>query len=239
MASFASLPKYLRERIYALHLTLDEPIHHFEPGYPYGSSSVVRKMPPLLTLSPKMEAEAAPFYYAHNHFCFHQPTDIHAFSRKTWPRHLHLITKVTVHWHEGDGYSTLGFSDLARFKSLSELYIHVDERAMIKKMMNRGRVMTRFVSDEPTPQQQLAVLQYPGMAGLLKVSGVRHVQFKKHVIRGSENDKTGPIPGGILETEVARRLTSTVITSSKKGKRKKRYVVYRHHYLHLANASSC
>lgn len=61
---------------------------------------------------------------------------------------------------------------------------------------------------KPGPHYQTAILRHPGMTGLLALSGIPYVEFIKR--RALFNDELigGPIPGGILETEIMRKITA-------------------------------
>ncbi|KAK4545967.1 hypothetical protein LTR36_002531 [Oleoguttula mirabilis] len=207
MANFLDLPKPVRERIYELHLESQEPItssqHRAIIKHNWGEGA--RSMPPLLRLSRKIEKEAMPFYYANNHFIFDTVNGILAMGYDTWPRHLRLVRKVTCVWKVSEVYATETFKELARYKGLQELYIRVDEMAMLKKMLWRRNAHQRARVDDPTPQQQLAILRFPGIVGLLRLSGIPHVQFEKLLDRKGEAFG-GPIPGGVLETQVAAKM---------------------------------
>ena len=212
MTDFNDLPKAIRERIYALHLIQDEPItseqHRklIKHNYDYRNYRQ-RFMPPLLTLSHKIEKEAAPFYYAMNHFVFTEAHETWSMGSDTWPRHLRLITKVTFTWSVYGAYATEAFNNLARMKGLQELYIRVDEKEMLKRMLLRRSSHQRFGWKDPTLQQQMTILQFPGMVGLFRLLGIRHVRFIKE-LDGRGGEVGGPIPGGVLETEVARKVMS-------------------------------
>lgn len=209
MTGFMDLPKAIRERIYSLHLTHDKPIREKERRSLVCTGSN-RSMPPLLTLSPRIEREAAPYYYAHNTFEFLEPYGITRMSTATWPRHLRLIRRVTIVWEDLDTDCGRGFQALARYRSLQELRIYVDEREMIGRLMRRRQSdRGKILFDEPSPQQQLAVLHFPGVTALLKLSDISLVQFAGCLDgRGTGHSMRGPIPGGVLETQVAPRLMS-------------------------------
>lgn len=208
MANFNDLPKPVRERIYALHLehdglvTAGQHSDHIQRDF---RDHLHRAMPPLLRLSRKTEKEAAPFYYANNHFVFNSPCGFSTMAYNTWPRHLSLVRKVTCTWDESARYATEGFNQIPRYKGLEQLYIRVDEMAMLKKMLWRYNAHQRAGFGDPTPQQQLAILRYPGMLGLLRLSDIPQAQFVKKVDRNGE-EYGGPIPGGVLETQVATKI---------------------------------
>ncbi|KAK3075013.1 hypothetical protein LTR53_002048 [Teratosphaeriaceae sp. CCFEE 6253] len=212
MPNFNDLPKTVRQQIYRLHLTYDEPVdqvtHLAAIHYPgrldnHGS----RSCPPILTLSKKIDKEAAPFYYAANSFvCANSWANLICCS---WPRHLKLVRKITTNWESE--YATLHFGRLARLKGLVELRIRVDERRLLSRALTPSE-LRRVDLDNATPQQQLAVYRTPGMAGLLKLCGnfakIESVEFVKMTQAGRIVEASGPYPGGVLETQVAPRLMS-------------------------------
>ncbi|KAK5116871.1 hypothetical protein LTR85_009131 [Meristemomyces frigidus] len=212
MANFNDLPKPVREQIYRLHLIRDGPITAAEHrkivkhGHKTGCH---RFMPPLLELSKKIEREAARIYYGGNHFAFDSPVDAYLLCSNTWPRHLRLIRKVTLTWNDNARMATEAFDGFGRMKDLAELLIRVDEKRMLRTMLLRRKAHQSFGWEDPTPQQQRAVLKFPGMVGLLRLSGIPLVRFlpmKNH----DGQDAGGPIPGGVLETHVAPRIMGKV-----------------------------
>lgn len=217
MANFYDLPKSVREHIYALHLERDEPItgrNHLDIIKQHRGYDTFEGMPSLLRVSDTIEEEAMSFYYANNHFVFDDPGDLHHMTQKTWRRHLRLVRKVTFTWGVDTILATdMYFKSLAKFKCLQELYIRVDETAMLRKMLRRSKAHPHARIDNPTPQQQLAMLRFPGLVGLLRVTGVPHVRFIKLVnSRGEESG--GPIPGGVLETQVAAKMQTSKVGCS-------------------------
>ncbi|KAK5682753.1 hypothetical protein LTS10_005883 [Elasticomyces elasticus] len=226
MPNFNDLPKPVRETIYALHLTHDEPItgttHNDLVDFDgmYRSRAKVY-MPPLLTLSAEIEKEAAPYYYAQNRFCVdnHYSTLLYY----TKPEHLKMIRKATVTW--GNTGATYTFQGLKRLKGLKELQIRVDELAMLKKELGKGqgRKGKRAVPDNPSPQQQLAILQVPGMAALLALPKMQHVKFVKRVRERSTTEYGGPIAEGVLETQIAARLMGRKLKAPPKRRGRKSF----------------
>ncbi|TKA70508.1 hypothetical protein B0A55_07280 [Friedmanniomyces simplex] len=184
---------------------LDDAKHRTIVGY----SSTTRRhqkyfMPPILTLSENIEKEAAPYYYGQNEFL--TGGRLQSVTHITHPRHLKLIRRVIITWT--DTYATENFMSLRRLKALANLRIRVDEKALLKRELGRGKgdqADQRFGLDDPTPQQQLAIMQAPGIAGLRTLSKIGHVEFVKMVKRRGE-EFGGPIPGGVLETQIVPKL---------------------------------
>ncbi|KAI6898642.1 hypothetical protein KC318_g9378 [Hortaea werneckii] len=201
MANFNSLPKTIRERIYELHLTQEESITLVQYKEHVGFNrhhKWVRSMPALLQVSRRIDKEAAPFYYANNDFEFSSLADITDFTILSWPRHRHLIRKITVEWSRQASGASEHFRDLASMRNLEELYIRVNERHMLSKLLEKSDHNLQSI-----PQQSLLMLRHPGVAGLLKLR-IPKVQFIKLVVGGK--GKAGPIPGGALETIVAPKI---------------------------------
>ncbi|KAI7338555.1 hypothetical protein KC315_g1710 [Hortaea werneckii] len=201
MANFNSLPKAIRERIYELHLTQKNSISLKR----YGDLTRVdrnckngRRMPALLQLSTRIEKEAAPFFYARNYFEFRALNDIIIFADLSWPRHRHLIRRLKVKWTHQARAASECFRSLASMRNLEELYIKVNERYMLSKLLESSNHKRQSL-----PQQNLLMLQHPGVAGLLKLR-IPKVKFIKIGVRGKA--KGGPIPGGALETIVAPKI---------------------------------
>ncbi|KAK4958877.1 hypothetical protein LTR10_003674 [Elasticomyces elasticus] len=221
MPDFNDLPKTIRQQIYKLHLTYDEPVdgtsHNRNVAYTYDKVAAGQRifMPPLLAVSPEIEKEAAPYYYRDNVFV----TDRYGIDVTTFIQdsHLKMIQSVIMQWP--DTYATGRFANVKRLKGLKELRIRVDELALVKKQLCRGKAV-RFVTDDPSPQQQLAILQTPGLAGLMTLNKIKDVVFVKKV-DGNGREYGGPIPGGVLETQIAPKLMGRKLKLPPKPRGKK------------------
>ncbi|KAK4502968.1 hypothetical protein PRZ48_006395 [Zasmidium cellare] len=232
MATFLDLPKHLREKIYRLHLVYDEPItnkqHHKIVKHNSRRRRAKKKssMPPICTISPKIEKEAAPIYYGENHFDLGHMGEVNLeckFFNVTPRRHLKYLRSVTCTWDTTGFYSYYGFDRyggygmvtsnwrrLSTLKSLVELNIRVDEASIIKSMsISRGVRQQANVKEEVlTPQQSLAIFRFPGVAGLLSISGVENVNFIQ--LENDKGEKSGGlIAGGPLETHILPRLRTS------------------------------
>lgn len=217
MANFNSLPKAIRQRIYELHLTQQEPISLKRYRYLVGVDRYYRngrRMPALLQVSRRIEKEAAPFFYAKNDFEFGSLADITQFAALSWPRHRHLICKVTVTWSLWDNAASECFHRIASMRKLEELYIRVDERRMLLYMLPMSSYHHRNfnLTRQPTPQLKLKMLRHPGIVGLLKLR-IPKVKFIELVNGGVTTG--GPIPGGALETIVAPRMMGSETTKER------------------------
>ena len=209
MAKFWDLPKTVREQIYrhALmkeeHITIQE--HDKIVGFQRAFKATPRS-PPLLRVSPKVDREAAHIYYGENGFEFDSITAVWRFARNTYPRHVRMVRRLTFTW-VGD-YSGEAFKCIARMKGLQELYIRVDEDQIVHDHKWERYNTPFWIDRRIAPQQQLAALKQPGMSGLLRLSGIPHVQFIKEI--NYENELTGgPNPGGILETVILPKIIKT------------------------------
>ncbi|KAK5739214.1 hypothetical protein LTR17_005515 [Elasticomyces elasticus] len=226
MLNFNDLPKPVRQTIYALHLTLDKPIkeatHEKMVKSPGGWSHRSKTYsPPLLAVSGEIEEEAAPYYYSENEFCI--DTHYSSLLYHTSPQHLKMVRKVTVIW--GNTAATYTFQSVKRLKGLKELQIRVDELAMLKKELGKGqgRKGKRAVPDSPSPQQQLAILQVPGMAALLALPKMQHVKFIKKLREHNGTEYGGPIAEGVLETQIASRLMGRKLKAPPKRRGRKSF----------------
>jgi len=156
-------------------------------------------------VSKRIEKEAAEIYYGEDRFKLKDVCNVDCFAGEIWLRHLRKIRTVTCTWDESTTGATNGFQALARMTSLAELVIRTDEKKMLQKMLYSEKRHQRTVLKEPTPQQQLLILQFPGMRALLSLSGLRRMKFaKKYNNKGIAYG--GPIPGGVLQTQVAAKL---------------------------------
>ena len=222
MANFWDLPKPVREKIYRLHLVREgtTSVADFDTDVKYKYDAASKFVPPICRVSQKAEKEATPIYYGENHFEFgdgrtRRPSvrallPPYAFAWKIPHRHLKLIRKVTYQWPFGYGSVNAreGFLIIASMKGLQELYIRVNEVAMIRDTLPRRHSRQHWACDHPTPQQQLAVLRHPGFTGLLTISGIPHVSFIK-ARNYSGDEEGGSMPGGVLETEVLPKLMAS------------------------------
>ena len=214
MAKFWDLPKPVRERIYRLHLVDHEPITTTKHMSRVGQREIDWRnphrnfVPPICSVSLKAEKEAAPIYYGENHFSFSTcASGIFQFTAVTYTRHLRLMRKVTCGW-PGETAREM-FLEIARMKGLQELNISVDEKDMVYTMLHaRYHRQRSSFSDEPTPQQQLAILRHPGMTGLLSISGVREVRFLQRTTPAGHKSG-GPIPNGVLETLIKPKIMAS------------------------------
>ena len=120
---------------------------------------------------------------------------------------MNLIRKVTYHWPFGYGSHNArgGFTIIARMKGLQKLYIRVDEAKMVNHMLYDRHFRQHMTYSNPTPQQKLAILRHPGMSALLSISGLLEVSFKK-ALNSDGRKEAGPIPGGVLETQILPKL---------------------------------
>ncbi|KAK5136072.1 hypothetical protein LTR08_004122 [Meristemomyces frigidus] len=214
MVTFNDLPRPVREQIYTLHLVQGEPVtiekHRRLVNYKHNYHDNVRSenfSPALLKVSKKIEREAARFYYGENQFDIASVAHAGCLVIGTYPRHLKLVRNVICTWSRYGG-ATEGFRYLSRLKGLEELTIRVDEKEMVREMCfaRDGQLRWSHCSD-PTPQQQLTLLRYPGMNGLLSLSGIPHVRFVERLDYNGEK-QGGSISGGLLETQVRSKITS-------------------------------
>jgi hypothetical protein len=201
MPTFNDLPKAVREKIYRMHLVYNEPVSHTEQNQLHELGRVkgsYLQMPPLLRLSKKIEREAAPIFFAENTF---SATFSHGMSRIVWatyPRHQRLVRSLIIEVPDRESIGYI-FKQLPRFRNLEHLRIRVDEKALVGKMLMKRSAWQRTWED-PTPQQNLAVLNLPGLKNLMEISGIKRVEFVKKIDANSE-EYGGPIPGGVLETQ--------------------------------------
>ncbi|KAI7171526.1 hypothetical protein D0869_12213 [Hortaea werneckii] len=218
MANFNSLPKAIRQRIYELHLTQEEPISFKRYKELVGVEQRCwfgRRMPALLQVSRRIEKEAAPFFYAENDWEFKSLADITDFAALSWPRHRHLIRRLTVTWSWRAFGASECFRSLAVMKNLEELFIRVDEQEMLLKMLKKSNFHQTLVYDpQSTPQQNLTVLRHPGVVGLLKLR-IPKVRFIELVDDGDM--RGGPIPGGVLETIIAPKVMGSESTEKRRA----------------------
>lgn len=218
MADFWDLPRPVRDKIYRMHLVQEAPITVTEHRK-FIKFRSTKSMPKIFEVSRQAEREAAKIYYGENHFDLEFSFGVRRLVESTWPRHINLICRLTVPWgppkcvHES--YGRAGgtgedFSRLASMKALEELNIRIDESDMLKHMSFTREIRQRLMLPDATgsnltPQQHLAILRFPGMGGLLKLSKIENVNFVQLV--GVNGDKYGGLlAGGPFETQILPRL---------------------------------
>lgn len=213
MPTFWDLPKDVRDIIYRQHLVYDKPVtiemHREAIGCEDRFYQRDRFMPPIFHLSKKAEREAIPFYYETNVFDI-EHMQLWPFNNITWPRHWNRVRKVQCTWDESDCWGRYGhvravFISLSKMKKLEELNIQIDESKMVEQMRVTREVRQRPYIKSLTNQQNLAILRFPGITGLLTLSRIKHVNFTKLIdMNGVESG--GMIAGGALEAHVLPRL---------------------------------
>lgn len=108
------------------------------------------------------------------------------------------------------GGSRENFLSLGKMKKLEELNIRVDEKNMLKKLPITRETRQRpaygrgFYVD-PTAQQKLTILRFPGITGLLTLTKINNVNFIK-LVDSNGVETGGMVPGGALETQILPRL---------------------------------
>ncbi|KAK5108224.1 hypothetical protein LTR62_008680 [Meristemomyces frigidus] len=222
MPTFLHLPRHVRERIYRLHLTYDAPIdfaQHLQIVQVGSFQHGDEYLPSLLRLSKTLEQEAAPFYYKENQFCFMESQSVSNFVAGIPKRFRTLIRSLSVTWDEHTRSASYDFDAIRKLNGLQELDICVNEKAMVQKQLRARNLHQRFAwgSDNPTSQQCLIILRYPSMSTLLKIGPIATVRFLEKT-RPSGSKSGGPMPGGVLETQVAPKLMGRGVTAKSVSK---------------------
>ncbi|KAF7188935.1 hypothetical protein HII31_09858 [Pseudocercospora fuligena] len=224
MANFWDLPRSIRDRIYRLHLIEKDnitPLSYERLSIP---DARPHRMPALLLVSKRLEKEAVPIFYGEN--MFETPsTYIGQLIHLIWPRHVRLISRLTFDWSPSATDVTHDLGPLRHMRALQELNIKVDEREMvIKSVWSRDKKVRRRYpgqnGEQLTPQECLTLLQYPGIAALLRLSNIPAVSFLKRKSHNG-NEVGGPLRDGILLTHVLPRITAAPALDSKSTKKKK------------------
>ena len=227
MANFWDLPRAIRQKIYRLDLVQEACINfgtckqreliRVEDSQRIGFV----RIPALLAICKRAQEDAADIYYGENHFDVGEVSDVRLFHIYASPRHLRLIKKLTCTWcgsSEGEGFLFIA----RNLKGLEELNIRVVEALRARCSMSR-HTMSRaayaiYANNSPSPQQQLSITKSPGYSSLLKISGVRIVNFVRVEDGWARHCKSnGPIPGGFLETHVLPRLKGAASACRKIG----------------------
>ncbi|KAK3675885.1 hypothetical protein LTR78_004077 [Recurvomyces mirabilis] len=220
MPTFLDLPKAVRKRIYRLHLLQDDPItgsDHRRLSYGgtghYWYQSV---FPALLHVNDDIEEEAGPIYFSENVFASTNASSVYQLLLLIAPQYQKLIRKFVITWDQNSTGAGYDFKNLRKLKCLGELTIRVDEKAMVQKLLRSRRLHQRFAWEggDPTAQQCLAILQFPGIAALLRLGPYPKVDFIERNKFGDSADRGGPIPGGVLETQVAPKLMGQAVLSA-------------------------
>jgi len=176
-------------------------------------------VPAIFLASRRAQEEAAVIYYGENNFDLGDASAALYWHQIVLPKHIRFVKKATCTWRGRS--SGEGFQCIARkFKGLQELYIRVDEAYIVQQQVSRqDRSRSHFI-DVITPQQNLSVRQSAGYTGLLRISGIPHVEFIKldpDFSQCARYNTTGPIPGGFLQTYVIPMLQGRTCESVKIG----------------------
>lgn len=220
MPDFWDLPRKVRDKIYRMHLVHDEPITQDAHDKMCRDRKALgyrqKQMPIIFRVSARADREAAPIYYGENHFILPSLSPDYLVWRG-FPRHFRLVQKVTCDWSPYQSAVGNALEDLAKLRSLRELTIRVDEREMVRRALRRRDNRPQYTSNsaECSPQEQLALYQLKGFDRLLSLRGIPHVNFVPRTVGGEEEG--GPIPGGILLTQIKPKITAPVV-KGKKGK---------------------
>ncbi|PIA94454.1 hypothetical protein CB0940_08108 [Cercospora beticola] len=227
MPDFWDLPRNVRDKIYRMHLVHDEAIDsekHYDMCRVYYPPYSSEYMPALLRLSDRADREAAPIYFGEN--CFKFPslsTGNIMFSLDK--RHARLVKRIDCDWDPAATLTGFFFDQIASIKGLQELNLRVDEQAMVHSALCKRDIRQRYrLKDTFSAQEQLAIYRFPGMCSLVSLRGIPTVNFMK---RTNPADKTkdfgGPIPGGVLLTQVAPLIARPAVKAktkkASKGKR--------------------
>lgn len=223
MPDFWNLPRKVRDKIYRMHLVFQDPVSSTEHDNMCRGSPWRKESPSLLRVSDKMDREAAPIYYGENHFVYRH-LNIAVMIYFAAPRHVRLIKRITCDWNPDVNGVSYAFEAIARLKGLEELNIRVDERKMVFAGICKRDVRQRYShpseKDEYSAQEQLAIYRYPGMSGLLSLRGIPTLNFLKRM-NAANKEIGGPIPNGVLLTQVLPKVTSPVVEGKGKAKAKK------------------
>ncbi|KAK4998147.1 hypothetical protein LTR28_013757 [Elasticomyces elasticus] len=137
----------------------------------------LRRMPSLLKADKRVDKEAAAIYYGENHFTMENSQDMSDFVASTYPRHRRKIKMLTfVLDHSTQRYPSSTVRQLQRLRALEELYVELDEKAMVQQKL----------------LMDLTIIWH----------SIRHVEFTKFT-RGNRRGQGGPIKDGYLETILA------------------------------------
>ncbi|PPJ50346.1 hypothetical protein CBER1_05914 [Cercospora berteroae] len=219
MPDFWDLPRKVRDKIYRMHLVHDKPITQDAHDKMCRDRKALgyrqKQMPMILKVSARADREAAPIYYGENHFVFSglSPSSL---TYRSFPRHFRLVQTVTCDWEVDAGGASYAFESLAKLKGLCELTIRVDEQKMVRRGLD-NRDTRQFwgntALNQYSAQEQLAIYRCPGINGLLSLQGIPHVNFVARKVKGE--DVGGPIPGGVLQTQIGPKITAPVLKNKK------------------------
>ncbi|GIZ45571.1 hypothetical protein CKM354_000873100 [Cercospora kikuchii] len=217
MPDFWDLPRKVRDKIYRMHLVHDKPIgrrEHDEMCNRGIGRYHPKRMPTILRVSARADREAAPIYYGENHFVsswLHPDFLVH----DTFARHYRLVRRLTCDWDPSQSGTNYAFDCIAKLKGLVELTIEVDEKDMVRQALIKRDTRQSYwaVDGEYSAQEQLALYHLKGIDRLLSLKGIPNVNFGNRTIKGKK--EAGPIPGGVLLTQIRPKIMASAVTSKK------------------------
>lgn len=182
MTGFLDLPRRLRERIYREVLVRK------------GTTSLVdfrndcnarskkgHSAPALVLVSPKIDREAAPFYFGGNHFRFETIRELEEFLRDITPRHVHLMSRVTILFGSVD-YASKEQSTLERITSMAKargITVIVNERDIAGGELRYNKAIQWHPVVQVSPQLRLHALRTFGTRALQRLAETPSVELRE------------------------------------------------------------
>lgn len=213
MPAFWDLPKPVRNKIYRLHLVYEGPLdlEAFKALCHAPENGAQRRMPAFFVLCGKIDSEASHIFFGENVFTIFDASRITYWKSHFWPRHANQIRKLVLkNWDlrsaEQPDFDRC-FRQIAALKNLESLTVHIDEEAVLEKVLDYRSGITWLKSIGSGPQIYLHLQGLPGMKGFRTIRGIQHVEFKPPSIPNIGLSKgSGSIPGGFLETIVRHEI---------------------------------
>ncbi|OCK84070.1 hypothetical protein K432DRAFT_463249 [Lepidopterella palustris CBS 459.81] len=214
MTNFFDLLEPVRFKIYRLHLCRSKPI---EPD----GTWVNIPLPKLLLTDQRISEEAKPIYFAENHFRLPGLRGLYTFLRSLKPAEARHIRQISFDYH--GPYATEAFTLLKKLQSLEKLTIGVSETYFVRDkchIQDGYRTCCMRPCDIPLHLNML-VLRHTGMDALRQLWGINSVKFTVW-LKPQETHSwdiswkyqpSGPIPGGVLQTVVAKEMMRPKVVS--------------------------
>jgi hypothetical protein len=235
MPNFWDLPKAVRKRIYRLHLLQNDPVTYDDFKEICGCTQPddrllkelhgnrrceTKLMPNLLQAARKIDREASQIYYGKNSFTLFRPSEIAQWQKRLWRRHLNLIQSVVVEFWESVPWKLpsgrmapynpkydADFRMIGGLKSLQNLTIMVDEKAVLDAILEASPNIEWHSSLGYGPQINIKLLNFSGMTRLRSIRGLRHLDFLRVDTPSTQIPKEqGSVDGGLLETTIRQEV---------------------------------
>lgn len=213
MPTFWDLPKPVRNKIYRLHLVHHDPLDldAFKALCNTLENGAQRRMPAVFAVCVKIDREASHIFFGENVFTVSDASRITEWRSHFWTRHANQIRVLILRNWDLRGAEQpdfdRGYRQIAALKNLTSLTVHIDEEAVLEKVLDYRPGITWLPGVGFGPQIHLHLQGLPGMKGFRTIRGLQRVQFLPPTILGARPlTSSGSMPEGFLETVVKHEI---------------------------------